>query len=86
MATVAGIDSLVLPVLAKVLCAGAILDKESHSTKEYNRSIIGAVCCSNESCRPSKGNRLPRSHELKVAQMLFALQPSLSMLFFGTAD
>jgi hypothetical protein len=31
-------------------------------------------------------NLLTAIHELKVAQMLFVLQPSLSMQFFGTAD
>jgi hypothetical protein len=31
-------------------------------------------------------NLLTAIHELKVTQMLFVLQPSLSMEFFGTAD
>jgi hypothetical protein len=31
-------------------------------------------------------NLLTAIHELKVAQMLFVLQPSLSMQIFGTAD
>jgi hypothetical protein len=34
----------------------------------------------------AKVNLLTAIHELKVAQMLFVLQPSLSMQFFGTAD
>ena len=73
-------------LLPKYYVQVLLLTRRATRRKSIIAASLGPSVVSTKFVAQARFNLLTAIHELKVAQMLFVLQPSSSMQFFGTAN